>query len=52
LALARERAYAAADMIEWDGMQIRRDIAAEAAEAAGGAQSDQTVQSASQEFAR
>ncbi len=29
---ARERAYAAADRIEFDGRQLRRDIAAEAAE--------------------
>jgi len=32
LAEARERAYAAADRIEFDGRQLRRDIAAEAAE--------------------
>jgi len=32
LAEARDRAYAAADLIEWPGRQFRRDIAAEAAE--------------------
>ena len=32
LAEARERAYAAAELIDFDGCQLRRDIAAEAAE--------------------
>ena len=35
LAEARERAYAAADRIEFDGRQLRRDIAAEAAARVG-----------------
>jgi phosphoribosylamine--glycine ligase len=34
LAEARERAYAAAEPIEWEGMQMRHDIAARAAGAA------------------
>jgi phosphoribosylamine--glycine ligase len=34
---ARDLAYAAADMIEFDGRQLRRDIAARAAGVAGGA---------------
>ena len=31
VALARENAYAAAAPIEWEGMQLRHDIAAQAA---------------------
>jgi phosphoribosylamine--glycine ligase len=34
-ASAREAAYAAADMIEFDGKQMRRDIALRVAQAAG-----------------
>jgi phosphoribosylamine---glycine ligase len=40
---ARDAAYAAAEMISFDGMQIRRDIAAGAAEVAGGARAAEAV---------